>query len=217
MSRNTTGVLAALALAGTASAGVWSTQFITDLESQLQSEGSLVLATNAGAGAGATAVTVGGVEFGLGESMLSRITNNADTVWLTGSESPEVSNLMGTGHRIAEWTPDEEISFGDIFVVGQQYRLQLIIGHAWDWAAVNLIGPDGLSFYNPDNDLNGLPQATLATYDWVATATTQDFLMDVGAGQGRVNLLGLAVHAVPTPPAAALLGVGALVTRRRRR
>jgi hypothetical protein len=217
MTKNTTSVLAMAALAGTASAGLWSTQVITDLESQLQSDGSLVIATNAGAGAGATAVTVGGIDFGTDESMLSRITNHADTIWLDGSETPAVANLMGTGHRIAEWSPDEEISFGEMFVVGQQYRMQIIIGHAWDWAAVNLVGPDGQSFYNPDNDLNGVPQATLATYEWTATDTIQDFLMDVGDNQGRVNLLGFAVHAIPTPSAAALLGLGGLATLRRRR
>jgi hypothetical protein len=217
MTSKLTTVLVSVALAGTASAGLWTSQFVTDLDAQLQNEGSLLLATNAGAGAGATTVTVGGIDFGLDESALSRITNHADTAWLTGSESPEVANLMGTGHRIAEWSPDEEIDFGDIFVVGQQYRLQLVIGHAWDWAAVNLVGPDGVSYYHPDNDINGVPQATIATYDWVATAENQFFVMDVGATQGRINLLGYAVHVVPAPSAAALLGLGGLAATRRRR
>ncbi len=210
-------VLGLSALAGTASSATWSTAFITDLDSQLQNEGSLIVATNAGAGAGAMAVTVGGIDFGLDESHLSRITNHADTAWLTGSEPSAVANLMGTGHRIAEWTPDEEIDFGDLFVVGQQYRLQLVIGHAWDWAAVNLIGPDGVSYYNPDNDVNGTPQATLATYDWVATASSQPFVMDVGANQGRINLLGYALHVVPAPSGAVVLGAAGLAAMRRRR
>jgi hypothetical protein len=217
MSKALIGVLGVGVLAGTAWSSVWTREFVTDLGAQLQNDGALILATNAGAGAGAIEVTIGGIDFGLDESALSRITNHADTVWLTGSEPPEVSNLMGTGHRIAEWTPDEEFDFGDIFVVGQQYRLQLVIGHAWDWAAVNLVGPDGVSFYNPDNDLNGIPQATIATYDWTATATSQAFVMDVGDNQGRVNLLGYALHAVPTPSSLALLGLGGAVAVRRRR
>lgn len=213
-------IVSALVLAGLASGaagGTWTKQFVTDLSGQLQNEGTLIIATNAGAGAGALDLNIAGIDFGLDESALSRITNNTDTAWLTGSESADEANLLGTGHRVAEWTVDEIIDFGAIFEVGKQYRLQLVIGHAYDWAAVNLYAPDGTFYYNPDNDVNGVAQATLATYDWVASDTSQVFIMDVGTGQGRVNLLGYALHEVPAPSALALLGIAVAAPTRRRR
>jgi hypothetical protein len=168
---------------------------------------------------GSTAITgwtvLGSVVTLINESYVeSSITFNAQdgTQWL---------DLSGPGSNLASNGVTQDVAT----MIGQPYRISFYVGSATNNVNIfastvdlSIAGGPRVSFTNPTAPRNSMDWQ-LFSVDFVATSDLTNISFFHGSGLGN-NLSGLdnvTLELVPTPGAAALLGLGGLVASRRRR
>lgn len=198
---------------GIVNAGLWTVIWNDDLATPLDTSGTLIKASNLGLNA--TSQTIGGIAYDIDYSNITGAspTSNQWSPKFYGGSDPALQNLLDTGGKISQWSPHDMYINLSGLTVGYDYRIQMLVGGAWDGSSANLYfdGGDYRYVYFNNGD-----QSRQITYEWTATSDTA--VINLNKNVATYFLQAYAVHEiVPEPATMLLLGLGGLISLKRRK